>query len=220
MFRPRTELQLHKMGDEELVRYVVDAKRAGRQEEAETGMFILLFKHESRMRYRVSLQVPAHLQKHADAVADWVVPRVWDSLLKLPLRGESVGEFVNYYKAAVRGRVIDFFKTTEGKTLERQEQLPSEHQGEPGTRADALGEDFDVDAVIAQIDLEEIVDAALGQMDNSEHIAIIRRAFWDDQASNAVAEEFGTSAMNVDQIKSRFRKLLREECERRGVTGT
>jgi hypothetical protein len=56
-------------------------------------------------------------------------------------------------------------------------------------------------------------------MDNAEHVAILRRAIWDDQPSKTVAEEFGTSAMNVDQIKTRFKRLVREECERRGVTG-
>ena len=65
---------------------------------------------------------------------------------------------------------------------------------------------------------EEVLTAALARMSNADHVAIVRRAFWDDQPSKDVAEEFGTTAANVDQIKTRFRKLVREECEARGVT--
>jgi len=206
------------MADEELVRYVAEAKRFEERQHAETGMHMLLFKHEDRMRYRVSLQVPRHLQHHVDAVADWVIPRVWQALLKLPVQGESVGEFVNYYKAAIRGRVIDFFKTTEGKTLEREQGLPSEHHERDDAPPDTLGEEVDVDTLLAQADLDAVVGATFARIANPTHVEIVRRAFWDDQASKVVAQEFKTTTANVDQVKTRFRRLFREECERRGIT--
>ena len=204
------------MPDDELVRYLADAKRTKQREHAVTAMHMLLFKHEDHMRYLVGVQVPRHLRHHVDVVADWVIERVSKSLLKLPLRGESAGEFVNYYKAAIHGRVIDFFRTTEGKTLEREQRLPSEHDGDDGV-VDTLGEEADIDALVAQLDFEAVAAAALARMQNAEHVAIVRRGFWDDQPSKVVAAELGTTPANVDQVKTRFRRLVREECEARGV---
>jgi hypothetical protein len=206
------------MADEELVRYVADAKRAGAREHAVTATHMLLFKHEARMLARVRLRLPTHLQHQAQTVADWVLERVTRSALKLPVRGESVGEWVNWWGAAIDRQVISFWRTTQGQALEKQSRLPAEHQGEDDAPADDLGEDFDVDRVIAQASIAEALEAAVGRMDNAEHVAILRRAMliWDDQPSKLVAEEFGTTAMNVDQIKSRFRTLVREECELRG----
>lgn len=108
--------------------------------------------------------------------------------------------------------------TTQGQAIEKQAPLPAERQGEDDAPADDLGEDFDIDRAIAQASIAEALEAALARMDNAEHVAILRRAMpiWDDQPSKLVAEEFGTTAMNVDQIKSRFRAFVREECERRG----
>lgn len=205
------------MGDEEVVRYVAEAKRAGRREHAVTATHMLLFKHEERMLQRVRLRLPSHLRHHAQSVSDWVLERVTRSALQLPVKGESVGEWVNWWSAAVDRQVISYWRTAQGKALEREAQLPSEHEGDDDASVDRLGHDLDLDRVVAQACYAEIVDSALQTMDNERHVAILRRAIWDDQASKVVAEEFGETDVNVDQIKTRFKKTVREECERRGV---
>lgn len=217
IFTPRTEAQLYALTDDDLVRYIAEAKRADARDAAITAMHLLLYKREGWMRNEVGKHMPRHLAHHQDVVADWVIDRVTRQLLKLPLRGESAGEFVNYCKRAISKRWIDFFRTTQGKTLEREAILPSERQGEDGAPVDRLGEDLDVDALADRLDLLAITDRALASMTNPDHVAIVRRRLFDDQPSRQVAEEFGTSPDNVDQIASRFRKTVRAECEAQGV---
>jgi hypothetical protein len=207
------------MPDEELIRYIAAAKAAGAMTDAVTATHLLLWLHEERMRNRVRLRLPRHLQHHAETVAEWVLERVTRSALGLPLKGSSVGEWVNWWGSAIDRQVISFWRSKQGQSLEEEARLPSEHEGEEDAPPDRLGVDFDTDRVLARALYGQIVNAVLQSMDNAEHVAILRRAIWDDQPSKTVAEEFGTSAMNVDQIKTRFKRLVREECERRGVTG-
>ena len=183
-----------------------------------TATFILLYLHEERIRNRVRLRIPRHLQHHADTVADWVLERVTRSALKLPLRGESVGEWVNWWKEAVRRQVISFWRSAQGKALEREAALPSERRDDDDGPADTLGVELDVDRLLAQACYDEVIDVALANL-GERNRAIVRAAFWDDRPSKDVADEMGTSANNVDQIKSRFRDAVRAECERRGLTG-
>lgn len=217
IFTPRTEAQLYALADEDLVRYIAEARRAGARHAAITATHVLLYKREGWMRHEVGKHLPRHLAHHQDVVADWVIDRITRQLLKLPLRGESAGAFVTYCKEAIHKRCIDFFRTTQGKTLERQAMLPSEHQGEDGAPADRLGEDLDVDALADRLDLLAVTDGVLASMTNPDHVAIVRRRLFDDQPSRQVAEEFGTSPENVDQIVSRFRKAVRTACEAQGV---
>jgi hypothetical protein len=208
------------MQDEELVRYVAEARRAGAREHAITATHMLLFKHEDRMRRRIRMRVPNHLRHHAESVADWVLERVARSALALQVRGESVGEWVNWWTNAIDRQVVSYWRTAQGKALERSEWLPSEHDGEEGSPADWLGEDLDLDRLISQVSYGEAIEAALSSLDNDHHVAILRRAIWDDQASKVVAAELGETDANVDQIKTRFKRALREECERRGLDGS
>jgi hypothetical protein len=216
-FVPRSEPELAAMPDEQLVRYVAGAKRAGATDHATTGTFMLLYRHEPRMRNRVRARLPRHLAHHADTVADRVLERVTKSALTLAFRGGSVGEWVRWWTVAIDRQYVSFFRTREGKALEREAPLPSERQGEDDEAPpDRLGVDLDVDALLSRTMGAEIVQSVLDAMDNPEHVAILRRAIWDDQASKLVADEFGTTDMNVDQIKTRFKRDLRAECERRG----
>lgn len=215
-FLHRSESELAGMSDAQLVRYVADAKRAGSSDHAVTATFMLLYRHEQRIRRRVCLRIPAHLQHHADTVADWVLERITRSALKLPLRGDSVGEWVNWWKQAVTRQVISFWRSAEGKALEQETALPSEHQDDEA-RADTLGVELDVERLVARASYDEAIEAALSSLGERDQ-AIVRAAFWDDRSSKDVAGEFGTSANNVDQIKSRFRDTLRAECERRGLS--
>jgi hypothetical protein len=87
-FAAHTESELFALEPDTLLRYVAEARRAGRLDDARTAMHMLLFREEERMRSRVRLHLPRHLQHHAETVADWVMERVMRSALKLTLRGE------------------------------------------------------------------------------------------------------------------------------------
>jgi hypothetical protein len=217
VFVPRSEPELAAMPDEELVRYVAAAKKAGAADDATTAVFMLLYRHEPRMRNRVRARLPKHLAHHADVVADRILEPVTKSALTLAFRGESVGEWVRWWTVAIDRQCISFFRTREGRALEREAPLPSEHEGAPDAPSDRLGVELDVDALLSRTLGAEIVAGVLEAMDNPEHVAILRRAIWDDQPSKAVAQEYGTTDMNVDQIRKRFRAEVRAECERRGM---
>jgi hypothetical protein len=60
-FVPRSEAQLSKLPDEDLVAYVARAKRSDADEHARTATFLLLYRHEQRMRRMVQAQLPAFL---------------------------------------------------------------------------------------------------------------------------------------------------------------
>lgn len=149
IFRPRPDHELFAMQDEELVRYVAEARRAGAREHAVTATHMLLFKHEDRMRRRVSMRVPNHLGHHTESVAEWVLERIARSALALQVRGESVREWVNRWTNVIDRQVISYW-TAQGKALECWEQLASEHEGEEGSRPDRLGEDFDLDRLLSR----------------------------------------------------------------------
>jgi DNA-directed RNA polymerase specialized sigma24 family protein len=213
-FTSRSEIELYDLDELGLVLHVRDAKLAGDTRQAELAVYILLFKHERRMQRRVATRLPDALAHHADVVADWVLKRIARSALKLAFEGTSVGEWVKWWQTAVDRQVISFLRSKEGKGLAIQVALPSELDDQ----VDTLGEELDVERLVNQLCYEEIVQAALAGMDNDLHREIVQLAFWEDQTSADVAASCGTSAVNVDKIKSRFRERVREECARRGVT--
>jgi DNA-directed RNA polymerase specialized sigma24 family protein len=208
MSAPRTEAQaftelgesaLFQLEPAELLAYLAQAKRAGRVEAARTAMHMLLFRYEEPMRARVRTHLPRHLQHHSETVADWAVDRVMQSALALELRGESVGEWVNYWRTGIRRQVTSFWRTKQGKALERERDMPAREAAAP----------FDEDRLTARLDAERTVAAVLDAMSNLEHVAIVRGAFWDDRSSADLAAEHGKTVDNVEKIKSRFRQALR-----------
>ena len=207
------------MDELQLLREVADARADGRLDDARLAIHMLLYKHDARMRRRVALRLPDHLAHHADTVADWVLERVMRSALKLDLQGTSVGEWVNWWSTAIDRQVISFWRTRQGQALERQDPLPSEHAGEDDATPDRLGEDLDVDGFLTRRSYGEIVQAVLDGIANPMHVTVVKLAFWEDLPSGEVAKRCQTTAVNVDQIKTRFRRDVRQECLRRGVTG-
>lgn len=209
-----------RLDDDQLVSYIVRAKKAKALEHAETGMFMLLYRHEQRMRRRVQVALPRHLQHHGDTVADWVLERVWKSALKLPVTGESTGEWVNWTKTVISRQVISFFRSSQGQALEQEQQWPDERHAADGSSApDTIGIELDIDALAASLDYRAAIDAALANV-NEKHQAIIEAAYFEDRPSKDVGEEFGETYDNVDQIKKRFRTELRAQLVARGVWET
>ena len=217
-FVPRSEAQLSRLSDEELVAYVARAKRAKADEHARTATFLLLYRHEQRMRRKVQAQLPAFLAHHADTIEEWVLAKVWGSALKLPLKGESAGEWTNWWKQVVTRQVVSFWRSTQGQALEKEIEWPDQRAvgDDDATGADTIGEHFDIDALALSLDYRAAIDAAMGDL-NATHRAIVEAAYFEDRPSKDVGAEFGETHDNVDQIKKRFRNALRAELVVRGV---
>jgi DNA-directed RNA polymerase specialized sigma24 family protein len=217
-FVPRSEAQLSGLSDEDLVGYVARAKRAGADEHARTATFLLLYRHENRMRRKVQAQLPAFLAHHSDTVEEWVLAKVWASALKLPLKGESAGEWTNWCKQVVTRQVVSFWRSAQGQALQKEIEWPDQRAvgDDDGVGADTIGEPLDIDALALSLDLRAVIDVALGDL-NARHRAIVGAAYFEDRPSKDVGAQFGESHANVDQIKKRFRSALRAELVARGV---
>lgn len=216
-----TDAELFALEDHELVAYIAKAKQAGNRDRAVAATHILLHKHEGRMRQRVALRLPEHLWHHAPTVADWVLERVTRSALKLPLEGESIGEWVRWWTRAINRQVISFWRSRQGQALEAEVELPEEHEGDESEvrrrRPNKLGEAFDVDAQLSALVRDQLIARVLDGIENRKHVAIIEAAIFENLPSKEVARRFETSADNVDQIKSRFKARLRQEFQDQGI---
>lgn len=217
-FRPLPDDELYELGDDDLLGYIVAARKARAGDHAETATHMLLYKHETRIRKRIAWKLPEHLRRHADTVAEWVIERVTKSALRLKLEGETVGHWVSWWQTAVDRQFISFFRSKQGQALEAERSLPSEHHGDDDAPPDRLGIDFDDEQVVERALHGQIVASALAKVPNQTHGEIIRAAFWDDRTSKDIAAQYGETPNNIDQIKSRFRRDLRAECRAWGVT--
>lgn len=217
---PLTDAELFALEDHELVAYIALTKASNR-ERAVAATHILLHKHDRRMRQRVALRLPEHLWHHADTVADWVLEKVARSALKLPLEGESIGEWVNWWTTAITRQVISFWRSREGQALEAEVELPEEHENEERQgkrrRPNTLGEDFDVDAHLSALARDQAIERVFDGMANEKHVAIIEAAIFESLPSKEVATRFDTSNDNVDKIKSRFKERLGQELKSQGI---
>lgn len=217
-FVPRSELELSELADEELVAYVARAKRARAEDDARIAIFLLLYRHEQRMRRKVQAQLPAFLSHHADTVEEWVLQKVWRSALTLPLKGESPGEWTNWWKTVIARQVVSFWRSAQGQALDQEIQWPAQRVAgdNDSAGADTIGEDFDIDALAVSLDYRSAIDVALRDL-NATHRAIVEAAYFEDRPSKDVGAQFGETHDNVDQIKKRFRAALRAELVARGV---
>lgn len=181
-------------------------------------MFLLLHRHEKRIRRKVQAQLPSFLSHHSETIEEWVLEKVWASALKLPLKGESAGEWTNWWKTVATRQVVSFWRSKQGQALEREIEWPDQRTSgdhdSPG--ADTVGEDLDIDALALSLDYRGAIDAALQQL-SDKHRAIVEAAYFEDRPSKDVGAEFGETDANVDQIKKRFREALRAELLARGV---
>ncbi len=147
-----------------------------------------------------------------------MLEKLWASALKLPLKGESAGEWTNWWMTVVTRQVVSFWRSKQGQALEKEIEWPDQRamgdDDSPG--ADSVGEDLDVDALAVSLDYRAAIDAALLGL-NETHRAIVEAAYFEDRPSKDVGAEFGETHDNVDQIKKRFREALRAELIARGI---
>jgi RNA polymerase sigma factor (sigma-70 family) len=195
-FRPLREAELERLDDDALIDYMRRAREAGHPS-AGLALAIMVHGRWSSVEGRVRLKVPKeHVE---DVTGDIVVDAIASAF-----DGTSVGEFVAWLNTITQRAIADFFRRGQGRIR------PEEATGaEPAAQSE--------EGAVAVRDAVERVLATLAP-DHRRVIDIV--VFGDGTAADAVRTVPGMTEGNVHQIKSRFRRALRQELEAGDDTGS
>ncbi len=202
-FHPRPDHEIHALSDEQILQYVVAARASGHPSHAARALQILVFGYQDIVRVRVGAKVPRH---EADEVADAGLLRAIAAALKPDaFKGTSFGEFRKWMHTIVDRQVVDYWRKVERSP--KQDPLPDEHEGDEDARRPVGAAADDTEAV----DVQAVIDQALGELGEA-HRAVIERYVFGDRTAAETADELGESMTenNVHQITSRFRRRMRE----------
>jgi DNA-directed RNA polymerase specialized sigma24 family protein len=206
-FRPLPDHHLDRLDDDPLIEYVRQARAKGELGEVERAVARLAYGYLATIRRRVSLRIP-------DERVEEVAWEVIESALRSVFDGSSQGEFRSWMGTIIQRRVADYWKKHGGDP--RLVPLASEHEREEGVRGEEPAVEGPDPGVL---DLREAIEHALCELERDDHRRVIEEAIFNDRPSAEVAAEIeGMTAANVDQIKSRFRKRVRELLEDDGDT--
>lgn len=211
-FRERPEHEIERMGDDELIAYLVAARNAGRGDEARKALGHFAFRRLDDLTRRALLKV----ERREDA-EDLAMQTIKD-VLEAAFEGTSPGEAVNLMKRILSRRIADFYRERERKPPPGA--LPEESGDPDSWQPDAAVSKDDKGQVLVQ----DAIDREYDRLSAVHRRAIDLRVFEDlpsQEAADLVNQEFPDanppmSAQNVDQIASRFRKALRGELDHGG----
>ena len=195
-FRRKSEGELAKTPEDELIAYLLAARQAGDKEASGLALAMLTWGFMENVRYRVALKVP---REAVDEVAESVLL----SALTSEFEGVSVGEFRNWIGTIIQRRVADYHRDPRRDV--RLGPLPSEHLGDDEVWGDEPSVEFEGEA----IDVERAVERALDEL-NPIHRPAIELAIFQDVAPRDVGQELDVTVDNVHQIVRRFRVHLDE----------
>jgi len=201
-FRPLPDPELQRLTDDQLIDYVRKARAHGVPAEADRAVALLAWGYMSTIRYRVGLRIPN--QDIEDVAWD-----VLEGAIKSAFDGDSTIEFRGWIRIIIRNKVADYWRKHGDDP--KHVPLPEEHEGDE----DVWGVTPAVEgASPGLIDLEAATDKAYDELARGDHGQVVDEAIFGDRPSAEVAAEIdGMTAANVDQIKSRFRKRVRELLE-------
>jgi DNA-directed RNA polymerase specialized sigma24 family protein len=208
-FRPLSDSELQRLTDDQLIDYIRKARASGKLAEVDQALAILAWGYMGTIRHRVSLRIP-------DQDLEEVAWDVLEGALKSAFDGDSTIEFRGWIRIIIRNKVADYWRKREGDP--KQVPLPEEHEG----NEDVWGVTPAVEGKSPElIDLEAAIDRGYDELERDDHRRVIDEAIFADRPSAEVAAEIpGMTAANVDQIKSRFRKSVRELLEGHGDTSS
>jgi RNA polymerase sigma factor (sigma-70 family) len=206
-YRRLNDIELQKLSDEELVAYLRRSRELGETEAALDALRILVYGFEGRIRSFVRGKVPSH-------AVDDIVDAILDSGFTSVFDEESIISFRAWIFRIARYRVADHYR----KDRPHLDPLPEEHDendeifGELQSEADAT--EF--------VGLKDALERCLEELESDAHRRVVELAIFAQlrarEICELVNEEFPDldppmSESNVDKIKSRFRKCLRERLE-------
>jgi RNA polymerase sigma factor (sigma-70 family) len=200
-FRRKGEHELEQLGEDDLVAYLVAARRAGDVDASGLAVAMLVWGFFGNVRHRVALKVPVERIEE-------VTESVLLSALSSDFEGSSVGEFRNWIGRIVQRRIADYHR--DPKTDVRLVALPSEHLGDDEVWGDEPSVNFEGEA----IDAQRAVDQAYAER-SEQHQLVIDLYIFADLAAADAAKQAGVSETNVHKIAQRFRddvdRLLKDD---------
>ncbi|MBB4664785.1 RNA polymerase sigma factor (sigma-70 family) [Conexibacter arvalis] len=195
-FLPRTEHELVRMGDDELIEHVRRARAVGEVEQAVLALRVLVYGHWDRIERRVALKVP---REEVEAVTSDVV----FSAISSAFDGGSPGEFATWLNTITSRRIADHHRRRAGSPtlVEIGSMRSGEEAGSAIEPADRSQEGL--------VETEDALARVLGAL-SEQHARVVERHVLAGVPAREVGEELGVGADNVAQIASRFRRRLRE----------
>jgi RNA polymerase sigma factor (sigma-70 family) len=196
-FHPRTEAELGRLSDEELIRYLRAAHAASARDAARTALQILVYGYWNHVGFRLERKLPAHAVE--DVTGDVIVRAIQSAF-----SGQSVGEFRSWLHTITDRTIADFYRARR----RRPEEAPLETEGEEIPSKEPVAPDSR-GYVEAQMVVEQVLDEL--RPDHRRVVEIV--VFEDRPASAAAAEVDEMTTANAYQVVSRFRARVREVLE-------
>jgi DNA-directed RNA polymerase specialized sigma24 family protein len=201
------EAGLTRLGDDQLIAYVLAAREAGKWEVARDALRIFVLGMEGAVRAFVRNR----LASHGETVADEVAERALEDAIRSieGLRGQTAGEARAFVFKIARLRIVDFHRSR------RPESTPLAALGEgDGPAALAPPVEGEADAVLTSLLLEQAMEGL--HRDHRDVVAMFvlfgytaRETADHLSARTDQSVECRLSEQNVHQIGSRFRRDFR-----------
>ena len=204
-FRERTELELERLNDEQLVDYLRSAREAGRPEAMRPAIAVLVLGYWDSLVGRARLKLP-------EADVEDVAAEAMMSALASAFDGRSVGEFKSWLHTILSRRIADHFEAR--KRRPATTELASEHGGEDDVWGSEPAQPFEGDALHAQ----ECLARAYEELTEPRHRLVIDLYVLGPHSAAEAAALAGPdmTEANVHQISSRFQRRFRELLEGEG----
>jgi DNA-directed RNA polymerase specialized sigma24 family protein len=206
-FKPLPEPELSALPDGELIGYLVAGRNAGRLDEARKALGCFVFRRRDDLIGKALTKIGS--RDDAEEIVDQTI----EDTIKSAFEGTSAGEAASLMWTILSRRIADFYKRRESRP--EPDRLPEEMDDEERRAPDAATSKDDKGIVATQ----DAVDRVLADY-SPHHRRVVELKGFDRYSSKETAarvnEEFpkldtAMTAVNVDQIASRFRTALRGE---------
>lgn len=202
-FRPKNDLELDQLDDDDLVQYVVAARGAGATEAFRDAIAVLVYRRERQFFWIARSKVPT------DGDAEDIVYEAFLGIIKGSFDGERTDQFFAWAFRILRNKIADFHRKGRLQTVSI-EQLG----GEETNGYELVGShDGDFTEVVDLIDLWET--ALAGESERDARIVELRKDGYPARDVIEILIEEGMdgsgelTVANVNTIFSRFKKKNR-----------
>lgn len=214
-FRQLDEARLAELDEAALIEYLLDARAAGDEDQADLALKMFAFGMEDALRGFVR----SRLNSHGDAVIEEVAERALeDAIQSIPtLRGSTREEARGFVFRIARFRIADFLRRGRLNTT----SIDDDDRPDSPRRQERLsvGDESDV------VDTTLLLDQLLNEL-REDHRAVVELFVLSGYSARETVDQVRSrfegrfndsmSEQNVHQIASRFRKDLRARLEQAG----
>jgi len=206
-FREKPDYELDKLSDEELIAYVVAARRAGNDAAAKLGLGIFAHRNFDLLVGRARAK-PYISQADAEDIAGQVI----EAAFKAAFNGQFYGEAMAFLSRVLFNKVNDFYRKLHFTDSLPEDQDPEDRKG-PAVAT--VEDETDV------VDLFDVVERRSALL-SPEHRLVVDLFVFDGHDAIETAAKVNKafrelnppmSDQNVHKIASRYRKDLRSDLE-------